>query len=85
MHAPKSQDLLICFPPQFSHDRGLVASCSHDEVVKFWDVSYLTQAEEESDGEEEGKDDEVRTLNFMSEKLTVSRSEFHVSYGPELL
>lgn len=42
-----------------SHDRALLASCSHDQTVQFWDVAFLTEddGEEDDDMEEDGGDD----------------------------
>ncbi|KAG0213801.1 WD40-repeat-containing domain protein [Mortierella sp. GBAus27b] len=42
---------------KLSHDRTYLASSSHDDTVRFWDVRYLTSDMEE-DEEEEGGDEE---------------------------
>jgi len=37
-----------------SNNRHVLASCSHDSTVQFWDVKFLT----EDDGEDDGEEDE---------------------------
>ncbi|KAF9101221.1 hypothetical protein BGX27_011562 [Mortierella sp. AM989] len=37
---------------RLSHDKTYLASCSHDDTVRFWDVRYLTGEEEEDDNQE---------------------------------
>jgi len=32
-----------------SHDRALVASCSHDNTVQFWDIQFLTNDKDDDD------------------------------------
>ena len=39
-----------------SHDRAFLSSCSHDNTVKFWNVSYLYDSND--DGDDGQEDDE---------------------------
>lgn len=42
---------------KLSHDKTFLASCSHDDTVRFWDVRYLTsEREDEDDDSDEAKD-----------------------------
>jgi len=41
-----------------SHDRRLLASCSHDSTVQFWDVQFLADDDGEAE-EEDGDDDDM--------------------------
>lgn len=46
---------------QFSRDRGLIGSLSHDDIVRMWDVSILHE-EEGSDEDEEEMDIDVNGI-----------------------
>ena len=39
---------------QYSRDRRFLASCSHDKLVKFWDIAFLFDNDEEEDGTDDG-------------------------------
>ncbi|OAQ32202.1 WD40 repeat-like protein [Linnemannia elongata AG-77] len=42
---------------KLSHDKTFLASCSHDDTVRFWDVRYLTsEREDEDDDSDDAKD-----------------------------
>ncbi|KAG0031232.1 WD domain repeat-containing protein 55 [Podila clonocystis] len=42
---------------RLSHDKTYLASCSHDDTVRFWDVRYMTsEREEEDDDSDEAKE-----------------------------
>ncbi|KAF9997048.1 hypothetical protein BGZ65_007365 [Modicella reniformis] len=42
-----------------SHDRTYLASCSHDDTVRFWDIRYLTgNMDKDNEEENEEEDDE---------------------------
>ncbi|KAG0348864.1 WD domain repeat-containing protein 55 [Podila humilis] len=38
---------------RLSHDKTYLASCSHDDSVRFWDVRYLTSEREDEDDDSE--------------------------------
>ncbi|KAF9921979.1 hypothetical protein FBU30_007936 [Linnemannia zychae] len=42
---------------KLSHDKTFLASCSHDDTVRFWDVRYLT-SDRDDEEEEDDSDDE---------------------------
>jgi WD40 repeat protein len=41
---------------RLSHDENLLASSSHDNTVKFWNISYLFEEEENGDDKKESND-----------------------------
>ena len=50
-----------------SHDRHLLASCSHDSTVQFWDIKFLTEDDGEDDegevDDEAGEDDDDEAMD----------------------
>ena len=58
-----------------SHDKRTLASCSHDNTVKLWDIGYFwDEEEEEEEGTEKEQDnkkkrkEESSRINFESNK-----------------
>jgi WD40 repeat protein len=43
-----------------SRDRKYMASCSHDNSIKFWNVSYLWNEDEDDEEESPNKDVEMK-------------------------
>eukprot|EP00615_Pteridomonas_danica_P006641 CAMPEP_0114371084 /NCGR_PEP_ID=MMETSP0101-20121206/33024_1 /TAXON_ID=38822 ORGANISM="Pteridomonas danica, Strain PT" /NCGR_SAMPLE_ID=MMETSP0101 /ASSEMBLY_ACC=CAM_ASM_000211 /LENGTH=415 /DNA_ID=CAMNT_0001522995 /DNA_START=13 /DNA_END=1260 /DNA_ORIENTATION=- len=56
---------------RWSNDKNLIGSISHDNLVRFWDVSYLHEddddEEEDDDDEEEGEKAEDDESNFVDQ------------------
>ncbi len=41
---------------RLSHDNNLLVSCSHDNTVKFWDIRYLYEVDDEDEVNEKKND-----------------------------
>ncbi|KAL1916058.1 uncharacterized protein VTP21DRAFT_6062 [Calcarisporiella thermophila] len=50
---------------KMSWDKRYLASCSHDAVVRFWDVRYLFESEEEEETKDEQKDEDENDTGGM--------------------
>ncbi len=54
---------------QYSYDKNYLCSCSHDNLLRFWDISFL----QESDGEEEEEEGQGQGVSMVDESQSSAR------------
>lgn len=63
-----------CEELRWSHDRRMIGSISHDEIVRLWDVSFLIDDEDEDE-------DVMETENEISNMVTQNVRKTNVDVG----
>ena len=67
---------------QFSRDRRLLGSCSHDNTVKFWDVGFLADDAEDEDEDEDGEEGDGGGASMADDDARAGRGAPKSRAGP---